>query len=321
LFISFFSDMISAKLLAVLQSAVPFALSLALLLIFRRKLPKDQGREYAFNGKLSAGKVRGAGIIFVIAFIISSLLFVELKAEYLLYSACIFVSMMSGYLDDRSDNPWNEYKKGLIDLAICAAASFLFAYENPSLLSLTFFVWTAKISMWLFVIIGTIFLWMMINAVNCSDGIDGFSGSLALNSMIFIAIIGSLYLMDKNITVMIIIMIFVLLPYLWFNSEPSTMMMGDAGSRALGIFIGITLMKTGNILLCIPLCFVFLVDGLLGIAKVSLKRFLKISIMKNIQTPIHDHLRKNKGWSNAQTIYRLNIIQAIISAITVFLIK
>ena len=72
---------------------------------------------------------------------------------------------------------------------------------------------------------------------------------------------------------------------------------------------------------CIPLCFMLCLDGLLGIAKVSLIRFLKINAFKNIRTPLHDHFRKNKGWSNTQVIFRFCMIQAILSAVTVIAIK
>lgn len=315
------ADLLNPKLFYVLNALVPFVLSLALILIFRNKLPKDQGREFAFNGKLSAGKIRGAGLLFVIAFVLSNLLFSELKAEYLLYGLCVFLSMLSGYLDDRSEKPWNEYKKGIIDLVICGSTSAVFALYNPTLLNLSVAGFSVKLPLLLYIALGTVFLWLMINAVNCSDGIDGFCGSLSLNSMFFIAVIGLALSADKNVLSMIIVMFFVLLPYLWFNAEPSTMMMGDAGSRALGIFIGIALMETGNILLAVPLCLVFLADGLLGIAKISLKRFLKISILKNTRTPLHDHFRKNKGWSNTQTIYRFNIVQAVISAVTLCLLS
>ncbi len=314
-------DLLSQKTFLLLNGAVPFVLSLLLILLFRNKLPKDLGREFAFNGKLSAGKIRGAGLLFVTAFFICGLLFAPLNGEYILYGVCVLVSMLSGYFDDRSDTPWNEYKKGLIDIVICGLTAFLFAYSNEDLLSLSLFSLKINLPMWLFVIIGAAFLWLMINAVNCSDGIDGYCGSLSINSLIFTALIGGCVSMDKNITSLIVVMIFVLLPYLWFNAESSTMMMGDAGSRAIGIFIGIAIMKTGNMLLAVPLCFIFLVDGLLGIVKVSLLRFLKISIMKNIRTPIHDHLRKNKGWSNTQTIYRLNIVQAVISFVVLCLYK
>ena len=48
-------------------------------------LPRDGGRDFAVDGKLSAGKERGAGIIFVCSFIIVALLFVPISLEYAFY--------------------------------------------------------------------------------------------------------------------------------------------------------------------------------------------------------------------------------------------
>ena len=88
--------------------------------------------------------------------------------------------------------------------------------------------------------------------------------------------------------------------------------MGDAGSRAMGLFIAFAAMKSGNPLIYLVLGLVMILDGGLGLAKISLKRFLKISILKNTRTPLHDHARKNKGWSDPQTVYRVAIIQAVL---------
>ena len=298
-----------------------FVAVLVLLKVFKNKLPKDGGREFAFNGKLSEGKARGAGIVFTAVFVLAGLIFAPVTAEYIIYYVVVLASMLSGYLDDKSDKPWSEYKKGLIDLIICVGASVAFVYFNPDLARLDFFFFDFAVNKILFVCISTVFLWMMINATNCSDGIDGFCGTLSINSLIFIAIIGLAGSMEKEFSSLIIAMIFCIVPYLWYNAEPSTMMMGDAGSRAIGVFLGIALLETGNIILAIPLCILILLDGLLGIAKVSLKRFLKISIMKNIRTPLHDHFRKNKGWSNTQTIFRFQIVQTVISLSFLLLVK
>ena len=171
--------------------------------------------------------------------------------------------------------------------------------------------------------IATIFFWLMITATNCTDGIDGFCGSLTIVSLISILLANKfLAIEDERISYLIIIMICTLIPYLWKNAEPSTMMMGDAGSRALGLFLCICILKTGNVLLTIPFCFMLCLDGLLGIVKVSLIRFLKMkNAFKNIRTPLHDHFRKNKGWSNTQVIFRFCMIQALISAVAVLFLK
>ncbi len=320
------------KILALGIVILPVIICSVLLALFKDKLPRDQGRDFAFNGKLSAGKVRGAGIIFVCAFIVVSFLAVcpplgsgELKAalEYYFYLILIFLGMLSGYLDDKAETPWGEYKKGAIDLVISALTAANFVYFNPDMLSVSFFGMTLNIPPVIFGVIAAVLVWMLINATNCSDGIDGFCGSLTIVSLI--SILGAMKVLEVNdgrMMYLIVIMIFTLLPYLWRNAEPSTMMMGDAGSRALGLFLCICIFKTGNILLVVPLCFMLCLDGLLGIVKVSLIRFLKMkNAFKNIRTPLHDHFRKNKGWSNTQVIFRFCMIQAVISAVTVIAIK
>lgn len=83
-------------------------------------LPKDAGREFAHDGKLSAGKPRGAGIIFVLAFTAAALLFTPLKAEIIIYLILIVICMMTGFLDDASKMPWGEFRKGFLDLCVAA---------------------------------------------------------------------------------------------------------------------------------------------------------------------------------------------------------
>ena len=306
---------------------LPVIICAVLLALFKNKLPKDQGRDFAFKGKLSAGKIRGAGIIFVIAFIIVAFLAMPLpmsgNLEYYFYLILVFLGMLSGYLDDAAEKPWGEYKKGIIDLVISALTAANFVFFNPDSLRISFFGNSLSIHPVIFGIIAAVLVWMLINATNCSDGIDGFCGSLTIVSLVSILIANKfLAVNDERINWMIIIMIGTLVPYLWFNSEPSTMMMGDAGSRALGLFLCICILKTGNILLAIPFCFMLCLDGLLGIIKVSLIRFLKMkNAFKNIRTPLHDHFRKNKNWSNTQVIFRFCMIQAVISAVTVIALK
>lgn len=101
-------------------------------------------------------------------------------------------------------------------------------------------------------------------------------------------------------------MIVCILGYLWFNASPSKLLMGDAGSRAIGIFIAFTFLKLHAPLLYIPMALVIILDGGLGLIKVSFMRFLHINLMKNLRTPIHDHMRKNKDWSDTQVVFQIH---------------
>ena len=71
----------------------------------------------------------------------------------------------------------------------------------------------------------------------------------------------------------------------------------------------------------IPIALVLMLDGGLGLIKVALLRFLKIRILKNTRTPLHDHVRKVWGWSNTQTVFRFAIIQIILSVAVIYAIQ
>ena len=98
------------------------------------------------------------------------------------------------------------------------------------------------------------------------------------------------------------------------------MLMGDAGSRAMGLFISIAVLKMGSPILYLLVAGVLIVDGGLGLIKVSLLRFLKIKILTNVRTPIHDHVRKVWNWSNTHTVYRFAIIQIVLCIAAVYLV-
>lgn len=280
-------------------------------------LPRDGGRKFAVNGALSKGKPRGAGLIFVAAFTVCGVLFVPFTAENLIYILLVVGGMMSGYLDDASEKPWGEYKKGLIDLVIALAGSFTYVNFNGSTIRIPFTELSVTLPRWLYILLGVVLIWTAINVTNCSDGVDGLSGTL---SMITIGSFCPLCLdVSPDFSFLCGIMIAVILAYQWFNASPSILMMGDAGSRAMGLFIAFAAMKSGNPLLYIPLALVTILDGGLGLLKISLKRFLKISILKNTRTPLHDHARKNKGWSDPQTVYRFAIIQTALCFVTLAL--
>ena len=97
--------------------------------------------------------------------------------------------------------------------------------------------------------------------------------------------------------------------------------MGDAGSRAMGVFIAIAILKSQSPFMYLLLAIVLILDGGLGLVKVTLIRTIKINIMKNITTPLHDHARKKMGWSNTQVVMRLAIIQIMISATALYLVN
>lgn len=284
-------------------------------------LPKDAGREFAHDGKLSAGKPRGAGIIFVLAFVLAALLFVPFEAEHIIYLILIVISMLTGFLDDASKIPWGEYKKGFLDLCVAALVALTFLKYNSNVVELAFFDVKFTLHPLLFALCVIVLVWTSVNVTNCTDGVDGLSGTLTIISIVTIYAVDRVKGVSEEFSILILLFAVCILGYLWYNATPSKLMMGDAGSRAMGLFISIAILKTGCPLLYIPVALVIILDGGLGLIKVALLRFLKIRILKNVRTPLHDHVRKVWDWSNTQTVFRFAIIQIILAVAVVYAVQ
>lgn len=282
------------------------------LKFFKRILPKDQGRAFAVNGALSEGKPRGAGIIFVTSFTLCTALFYPLDIENIIYLVLVYAAMLSGYFDDAAETPWGNLKKGLIDLIISLGIAFTYYFYNGSQVKLYITNSTFTIPAPVFIILAGVLVWTAINVTNCTDGVDGLCGSLVMTVLLPLTVMVTKSGAADMLLPMI--MFVTLAAYLWFNCSPSQMLMGDAGSRALGVFLAIMFLKTSAPFAFIPMAIVIILDGGLGLLKLSFRRFLKIkNFMEGIRTPLHDHARKNKGWSDTQVVIRFTLLQIIVN--------
>ena len=298
------------------------SISLLLLVAVRDRMPSDQGRAFAVNGELSKGKARGVGLLFVLAYVVATVLFVPIRWELSILLLLLLACMMTGFLDDAGSVPWGGLKKGLLDLGISIGAGFAAWHfygttvHFPILSLFKNHIPSIDIPAPIYIVIAAALVWGSINVVNCTDGVDGLCASLSI-----IALIGFSLLGHGANGKLAVGMIFALLPYLWFNASPSTMLMGDAGSRALGFLLAMLALRSGCLLAYIPLCTVFILDGGLGLLKLALLRSVKIHILKNTRTPLHDHARKNLKWGDAQTVFRFCILQVGILYLYLSLIR
>lgn len=333
--LSFFSSNSNTLLF----TSVLFGTVVTLLLtkLFKDKLPTDIGRAFAVNAEKAKGKPRGAGIIFVLTFVFTCLVFVNATLEYIIYYVLLSLAMLTGFLDDSSRTPWGDYKKGLLDLIISLLITLTHVFFGGSELTFALLGVTVVLPAWLYIILGTILVWASINVTNCTDGVDGLSSVLGLITLGFFylfilktadpasyssvatGIATEKFIIVGNTSLRFAALIPVLMgclgAYLCFNASPSILLMGDAGSRTLGVFFALAAMKSGSALIFLPFCLVFILDGGLGLIKVALLRFLKIKILKNTRTPLHDHFRKNKGWSDTQVVIRFALVQLIVCSL------
>ena len=297
-------------------------------------LPKDRGRAFAVGAEQSIGKPVSAGLVFVSIFCVAALVFVPLGATCVRTLPFVLAAMVVGYVDDRRGG-LSEYQLAVLDLVIAAAVACVMLGFGESVIWLP--GWKAAITLpaWLAIPLATGVIWVSINAVNCSDGVDGVSGSLTASAIVILG--GLLYAVIGNDVVaghldipasregadwaiFSSLMAGAVCGYLWYNAAPSQVLMGDAGSRPLGLVIGMLVVATGNPLFLLLVGSVIVLNGATGLVKVALIRFLGVRLFAGIRFPLHDHCRKELGWSNTQVLVRFMLLHLGLSALLTILV-
>lgn len=316
------SSLFEGNMSLVATVGILFAFFATVLLLWKckDKLPRDIGRDFAVDGKLSAGKPRGAGFLFVLIFVAAALMFAPIEVEWIIYLLLVSASMLTGFLDDCAKHPWGEYKKAVLDLIIAIMVAV--TYINYHGTTVTFLTTGTSLTLpvWLFGLLTVVLVWASINVTNCADGVDGLSATLTTITLLSFYILNAILGQESTFNYLLLLFMACLLGYLWHNATPSTMLMGDAGSRAMGTLIAIAALISGRPFVYLLFAVVLMVDGGIGLVKVALLRFLKIRILKNTRTPLHDHVRKVSGWSNTQAVFRFAIIQIVVSAAVIYMV-
>lgn len=309
---------------------------------FSHLLPTDRGKAFACQGERSKGKPQAAGIIFISIFFFVSLLVVPTNVATVGTLVCAMVAMYAGYLDDKSEKPWGRLLKGSLDLIISVATAYFICHWTEPTVWFPFTTYTIILPQWLFVLISSPILWIMINSTNCSDGVDALAGSLSIFPLAIMAIflyvvIGhsqiSEYLLipynghGASWAIMLITLTGSIGGYLWYNAEPSQLLMGDAGSRAIGLMLGVGVLVSGNFFLGLIVTPVILINGGGGLFKILLIKCLRrlgvatvsgpdakpmVKLIHKFRFPLHDHCRQELKWSNAQVLMRFMIIQVLL---------
>ena len=318
------------------------------------RLPRDRGKALLkdLGGMTSEGKPTGAGLWVSLVALPVVLLFAPLRPWDLAAFLALYAAMLFGYLDDRSPVPWGELKKGLLDAVVSVAiAVFIFMGHHESvdgsnvmIAWLPFVKGTAAVGgdvgawlvpAWAYVPVAAFVLWFTMNATNCSDGVDGLAGTLTLIALAMLAVVLYVvvgyrpvahyflipcYAEAARWAIVVMSVAGAFGGYLWYNAEPSKVLMGDAGSRFLGILVATASLMTGNPLIVLALAPIVLVNGGGGLGKLVLLRLAKRlgfdigedSLIRKVRFPLHDHCKKNLKWSNAQVLMRFVLLQLVV---------
>lgn len=165
--------------------------------------------------------------------------------------------------------------------------------------------WTIFIAMTVFVVT------MLSNCVNLTDGIDGLaSGSSAIVGVVLgiLAYVSSHFEMAGYLNIMYIVgaeelvvfaaaFVGATIGFLWYNSYPAQVFMGDTGSLTLGGIIGVFAILVRKELLLPVLCGVFIMEGISVIIQVSYFKYTKRKYGEGRRvfrmTPLHHHYQKS----------------------------
>ena len=150
------------------------------------------------------------------------------------------------------------------------------------------------------------------SAVNLSDGLDGLAAGCA--SIVLLAYVGITFITtgQSDLTLLAGCGVGACIGFLWFNSFPATVFMGDTGSLGVGGAIAGLAVMTQTEVLLILLGGIFVIEA----ASVLIQVFSFHTFRKRVflMAPIHHHFEL-KGWSETKIILRFWIVASAFAAI------
>lgn len=300
-----------------------------------RKIDPTKGPDLSEMHKNKAGTPTMGGIIIILTILIAVILFGDLSNR--LIWLAIFVTLCLGaigFVDDylkikRTESAGLRALTKLIGQTLVGFAVGFYLYRNPIVSSaghILYFPFFKNLQIdlgWFYIPFVALIIVGASNAVNLTDGLDGLAiGCVAFSAFaytIMTYIVGradyAKYLLipyvaeASELTIFSAALVGASLSFLWYNSHPAQIFMGDTGSLSLGGILGLIsiLLKQEVTLLFIG--GIFVIEALSVIIQVvSFKlRGKRVFLM----TPLHHHFER-KGIAESKIIVRFWIIQAIL---------
>jgi phospho-N-acetylmuramoyl-pentapeptide-transferase len=147
------------------------------------------------------------------------------------------------------------------------------------------------------------------NAVNLTDGLDGLAAGTA--AVALFAYAGIAFLRGQtDLAILASCLTGASVGFLWYNSHPAAVFMGDTGSLALGAALAGMAMVTGMEVLLLLIGGLFVVEAVSVMIQVFSFRVFHRRVF--LMTPIHHHFEL-RGWSETKIIVRFWIIASILA--------
>ncbi len=300
---------------------------------------RDNGPQTHLN---KAGTPTMGGMMIIGAVVISTLLWADIYNRYIwivLFSTISFT--LIGFTDDylmqvkKRSKGLSAKAKFTLQVIVALITGWL-TYSSPDFSTTITIPFLKNISPDLgvgyiffvaFVIVGTS------NAVNLTDGLDGLAiGPVIISAvtyMVFAYVAGHMKIANYlqityvptggEITIVCGAIAGAGIGFLWFNSYPAQVFMGDTGSLPLGAILGTIAVITKQEILLVIVGGLFVIEALSVIIQVS---YFKISNGRRVfrMAPIHHHFEL-KGWPEPKVIVRFWIVSIMLALIAVSTLK
>lgn len=333
---------------ALMAALTALILSLVLGPWFIRRLQirqiGQQVRSYGPESHLAKqGTPTMGGVMILTIIILASLLWSNLNNQYVW--VCLYVLTgfgVVGWLDDYrklvlkdSAGLAARWKYLLQSFFGITAVVYLYYYGHSSLTTQLVIPFTSEYNWslgWWVIPLGYFVIVGSSNAVNLTDGLDGLAimptvligSALGLFAYVSGNVVFSEYLLIPNVPGAGEMAVFCAaiagagLGFLWFNTYPAQVFMGDIGALALGAVLGVVALVTRQELVFFIMSGVFVMETVSVILQVASFKLIGKRIFK--MAPIHHHFEL-KGWAEPKVIVRFWIISIILVLIGIATLK
>ena len=261
------------------------------------------------NHRKKEGTPTFGGLIFIVPTLITTIILILTdKMEFTTNLGIILLVFVGyaflGFLDDflsfkkKNNEGLTTFQKLFLQILIALGFFFLYIKTGGST---ALHVSTLGINIEMGWFYGVFLLFILVgasNAVNLTDGLDGLAGGLSAIAFIAFSLI-SLMVGFEEIGIFTFILVGSLLGFLFFNTYPAKIFMGDTGSLALGAVMGAVAILTHREVTLLVVAGIFVVETLSVILQVLWMYIFKRKLF--LMTPLHHHFEK-LGWEETDIV-------------------
>jgi phospho-N-acetylmuramoyl-pentapeptide-transferase len=199
-------------------------------------------------------------------------------------------------------------------------------------------VWKERITWVVFILAVILIVTAVSNGANLTDGLDGLATGVSMvigttlgifaylsGNLIYSEYLNIMYIPNTGeLVIFMSAFIGACIGFLWYNSYPAQVFMGDTGSLAIGGIIAVFAILIRKELLIPILCGIFFVESLSVMIQVSYFKYTKRKYGEGrrvfLMSPLHHHYQK-KGYPEPKIVTRFWIVAIILAVITVVTLK